>query len=169
MPGCGKARATVGSPPGENDLTFLPETHPCRDPIFGAKKEKKMTRRSKSIVPFLAGGAVFLLGMAGCASNGTLSTQKISTGEKAVMEAREGNATLTAAAELSAAEANLAQAREAYAKKEYEKAARLAERASADAEYARNKAGTGKAKKRVEEMRGNIDALRQEIDRLSKQ
>ena len=123
----------------------------------------------RKIVPFLAVAAVFVLLLAGCASNGTLSSQRITTGEKAIMEAREGNDTLTVSAELNAAEENLTQAREAYAKKEYEKATRLAERASVDAEYARTKAATEKAKKRVEEMRKNIDALSQEIDRMSKQ
>jgi outer membrane murein-binding lipoprotein Lpp len=128
-----------------------------------------MEAKKRKIVRFFAVTVVSVLLLGGCASDGTLSTQKITTGEKAIMEAREGNATLTAAGELNAAEQNLTQAREAYAKKEYEKATRLADRASIDAEYARNKATTEKAKKRVEEMRGNIDALRQEIDRLSKQ
>jgi outer membrane murein-binding lipoprotein Lpp len=128
-----------------------------------------MEAKKRKIVRFFAVTVVSVLLLGGCASDGTLSTQKITTGEKSIMEAREGNATLTAAGELNAAEQNLTQAREAYAKKEYEKATRLADRASIDAEYARNKATTEKAKKRVEEMRGNIDALRQEIDRLSKQ
>jgi hypothetical protein len=132
-------------------------------------KEKDVEGKKRKIVRFFAVTVVSVLLLGGCASDGVLSTQKITTGEKAIMEAREGNATLTAAAELNAAEQNLTQAREAYAKKEYEKATRLADRASIDAEYARNKATTEKAKKRVEEMRGNIDALRQEIDRLSKQ
>ena len=128
-----------------------------------------MEGNRRTIIPFFAVATVIVLCLGGCASNGALSTQKITTGEKAIMEAREGNATLTAAAELNAAEGNLTKAREAYAKKEYEKAARLAERASIDAEYARNKATTEKAKRRVEEMRGNINTLRQEIDRLSRQ
>jgi len=126
-----------------------------------------MERKWCFVIPLiLIASGVF---QGGCASNGALSTQRITTGEKAILEAREGNATLTAAEELNAAEANLAQAREAFAKKEYGNAARLAERASIDAEYARSKASTEKAKRRVEEMRTNIDALRQEIDRLSKQ
>jgi hypothetical protein len=151
----------------ESPLTFRTDPHPRTDNINLSEKEKKMTGRK--IVPLYAVAAVFILLWGGCASNGALSTQKITTGEKAILEAMEGNATLTAAAELNAAEGNLNQAREAYAKKEYEKASRLADRASIDAEYARNKATTEKAKKRVEEMRGNIDTLRQEIDRLSKQ
>ena len=110
-----------------------------------------------------------LLLASGCATNGTLSNQKIQAGEKAILDAKEGNASLNAPAELNVAEENLRQAREAQAKKEYEKAVRLAERASIDAEYARTKATTEKTKKPVEEMRKNNEALRQEIERLSKQ
>ena len=111
--------------------------------------------------------AAFGLLLGGCASDGTLATQKLSAGERAIMDAREGNASLNAVAELNAAEGNLSEAKEAFAKKEYEKATRLADRASIDAEFARNKAATDKAKKNAEEMRKNIEALRQEIERLS--
>jgi hypothetical protein len=125
---------------------------------------------SQRTAQWLAVVAAFgLLLVGGCATNGTLSNRKIQAGERAIMEAKEGNVSLDAPAELNVAEENLSQAREAQAKKEYEKAARLAERASIDAEYARAKARTEKAKKPVEEMRKNIEALRQEIERLSKQ
>jgi lactam utilization protein B len=126
-----------------------------------------MREKKRRIVPFFAVAAAFGLLLGGCASDGTLATQKLSAGEKAVMDAREGNASLNAAAELNAADGNLSEAKEAFAKKEYEKAARLADRASIDAELARNKAVTEKAKKNAEEMRKNIEALRQEIERLS--
>jgi chromosome segregation ATPase len=125
---------------------------------------------NKRTTQLLAVVAAFgLLLASGCATNGTLSNQKIQAGEKAILDAKEGNASLNAPAELNVAEENLRQAREAQAQKEYEKAARLAERASVDAEYARTKATTEKAKKPVEEMRKNIEVLRQEIERLSKQ
>ena len=126
-----------------------------------------MREKKRRIVPFFMVAAAFGLLLGGCASNGTLATQKLSAGEKAIMDAREGNASLNAAAELNAAEGNLSGAKEAFAKKEYEKAARLADRASIDAEFARNKAATEKAKKNAEEMRKNIETLRQEIERLS--
>ena len=126
-----------------------------------------MDGKMRKIVPVFVIAAVlgFLLG--GCASNGTLSAQKISAGEKAINDAKVGSASLNAPAELNRAEGKMVQAREALAKKEYEKAARLAEQASIDAEYARTKAATAKTKNTVEEMRKNIDALRQEIERLS--
>lgn len=126
-----------------------------------------MREKKRRIVPFFAVAATFGILLGGCASDGTLATQKLSAGERAIMDAREGNASLNAAAELNAAEGNLSEAKEAFAKKEYEKAARLADRASIDAEFARNKAVTEKAKKNAEEMRKNIEALRQEIERLS--
>jgi len=147
----------------------MTDPHHQSDPLILARKEKEMMGKKKKSVPFFAVAAVLVLSLGGCASNGALSSQKLTTGERAIMEAREGNASLTAPAELNAAEGNLTQAREAYAKKEYGKATRLAERASVDAEYARNKATTEKAKKRAEEMRRDIDVLQQEIDRLSKQ
>jgi len=119
------------------------------------------------IVPFFTAAGAFGLLLGGCASDGTLATQRLTAGERAIMDAREGNASLNASTELNVAEGNLSEAREAFAKKEYEKAVRLADRASIDAELARNKAVSEKAKKNVEEMRKNIEALRQEIERLS--
>ena len=125
---------------------------------------------NKRTTQWLAVVAAFgLLLASGCAANGTVSSQKIQAGEKAIMDAKEGNASVNAPAELNVAEDNLSKAREAQAKKEYEKAARLAERASIDAEFARTKATMEKAKKPVEEMQKNIEVLRQEIERLSKQ
>jgi chromosome segregation ATPase len=113
--------------------------------------------------------AAFVLLLGGCASDGTISTQKIAAGEKAISTAKDGNASLNAPSELNAAEGKLAQAKEALAKKEYEKASALAEQASVDAEYAQTKATTEKNKKAAEEMKKKIDALRQEIESLSKQ
>jgi cell division protein FtsB len=127
-------------------------------------------KKRKMQLFFIVVSALGLLLAVGCATtNGTLSTQKISQGDKAIMEAKETNASLNAPAELNTAEAKLAQAKEALTKKEYEKATRLAEQASVDADYARAKTTSGKAKKTNEEMQKNIEALRQEIERLSKQ
>jgi len=126
-----------------------------------------MDGKMRKVVPFLAVVAVFGFLLGGCASNGTLSAQKISAGDKAINDAKVSNASLNAPAELNMAEGKMVQAREALAQKEYEKAIRLAEQASIDAEYARTKASTAKTRKTVEEMRKNIEALRQEIERLS--
>ena len=127
-----------------------------------------MERKSSQALHLVLLTTVFVLLLGGCASNGTLSTQKITAGEKAISVAKDGNASLNAPSELNAAEGKLAQAKGAFAKKDYEKAGALAEQASVDAEYAQTKATTEKSKKAVEEMRKNIDTLRQEIERLSK-
>lgn len=124
---------------------------------------------TEKIYPLIA-GVILSLGLAvGCATNGALSTEKISQGEKAVNDARQSNASLSALPEMKAAEDKLATAKTAFANQEYEKAGRLAEQAQVDADYARARANTEKAKKTAEEMRKNIEILRQEIERLSKQ
>jgi cell division protein FtsB len=126
-------------------------------------KKRKMQRLSVFVA------AVGLLLAGGCAANGTLSTEKILQGDRAISDAKQGNASLNAPVEIKRAEDKVAEAKTAFANKEYEKAIRLAEQASVDADYARAKATTEKSKKTAEEMRQNIQALRQEIERLSKQ
>jgi PBP1b-binding outer membrane lipoprotein LpoB len=127
--------------------------------------ERKIYRVMHSVI--LIAAFAFLLG--GCASDGALTTQKMTAGEKAVSDAKAGNAASGAPRELEMAEGKLAQAKEAFAKKEYEKAGALAEQASVDAQYARTKATAEKNKKALEEMKKENDTLRQEIERLSKQ
>jgi hypothetical protein len=120
------------------------------------------------VIQLLATVVAFGLLLGGCAANGRLANDKISLGEKALNEAKDSNASLNAPAELNVAEGNLVKAKEALAQKEYKQATRLAERASIDADYARNRAITEKAKESAEDMKKNIEALRQEIERLSK-
>ncbi len=96
------------------------------------------------------------------------SKQMISQGEKAVNEAKAGNALLNAPVELSAAEEKLSRAKEEFEKGWHEKAARLAEEAAVDAELARARSKTEKNKRMAEEMRKNIETLRQEIEYQSK-
>jgi hypothetical protein len=124
---------------------------------------------SKKMQRLFAVMAVFGLVMGGCAAtNGALTTQKISQGEKGIREAKETNAGQNAPAELNVAEGKLGQAKEALGKKDYKNAARLVEQAQVDADYARAKAASQKAKENNEETQKNIAALRQEIERLSK-
>ena len=129
-----------------------------------------MERKNYQVLHSVILLTAFAFLLAGCAStNGTLSTQKMAAGEKAVSEAKEGNASANAPRELEMAEGKLTQAKQSFEKKEYEKAGALAEQASLDAEYARLKAIAEKNKKTVEEMKKENDDLRQEIERLSKQ
>ncbi len=124
----------------------------------------------KKISHLLAAAASIGLVLAmGCATNGALSTEKISQGERSIRDARQSNASLTALPELKMAEDKLADAKAAFANKEYEKAGRLAEQAQVDADYARARADAAKSKRTAGEMRKNIENLRQEIERLSKQ
>jgi cell division protein FtsB len=127
-----------------------------------------MKRKRKHLQLFLVLAVFGLLLTSGCATNGTLP-EKILQGDEAIRKAAESNATLNASGELNAAEEKLAQAREAAYKKDYDEATRLAQEAIIDADYARYKAASEKARKTAEELRENIKSLRQEVDYLSKQ
>lgn len=106
---------------------------------------------------------------AGCSSmNANLAGEKVSRGEKAVADAKVSNAILNAPEDLAVAEGKLAQAKDMLAKQNYEEAARLADQASVDAEYARARATTEKNRKTAGAMKNNIETLRQEIDRMAK-
>jgi hypothetical protein len=124
----------------------------------------------KRIQPLLVVWVVLgLLLINGCVTYATLPREKISEADKALIEAKESNASLNAPGELKAAEDKLAEAKAAFGKKDYEKATRLAEQASVDADYARAKGASEKAKKEAEELRQNIKTLRHDIELLSKQ
>jgi len=112
--------------------------------------------------------AVGLLLLAGCAARNyrsDYSRQLLSQSEKAVNEAKAGNASQIAQAELKEAEEKLSRARTAYAREEYEKAGYLAKEAAVAAEYAKARATTGKTRMNAEEMRKNLEAMRQDIER----
>jgi len=127
-----------------------------------------MDRKRKQLQLFLVLAVIGLLLASGCATDGTLP-EKILQGDEAIRKAAESNATLNAPGELKAAEEKLVQAKEAAYKKDYDKAIRLTEEASIDADYARSKAASEKARKMAEQLREDIKALRQEVEYLSKQ
>jgi len=127
-----------------------------------------MDRKRKQLQLFLVLAVLGLLLASGCATDGTLP-EKILQGDEAIRKAAESNATLNAPGELKAAEEKLVQAKEAAYKKDYDKAIRLAEEASIDADYARSKAASETARKMAEQLREDIKALRQEVEYLSKQ
>jgi hypothetical protein len=107
------------------------------------------------------------LAATGCATtNGTLSSARIGQAERAIDEAKQSNATLNAAPELKVAEDKLAAARAAMAREDYEAAVRQAEAAMADADYARARSGNERMSRVIGDMRKNIEALRQELERL---
>lgn len=112
--------------------------------------------------------ALSILWLSGCSGLSASSRQKISEGDKALIGAKESNATVNAPVELKAAGDKLEQAKAAFGQKDYNNADRLAEQALADVDYARAKASSEKVKKEAEAIRQNIKTLRQEIEVLNK-
>ena len=112
--------------------------------------------------------ALTILGLSGCSGLAALSRDNISEGDKAMLEAKESNASLNAPVELKAAEDKLEAAKAAFDKKDYDDANRLAEQALADVEYARAKGSSEKERKKADELRQNIKTLKQDIELLSK-
>jgi hypothetical protein len=94
------------------------------------------------------------------------STAKISEVEKAISIARESNASIDAPAELDVSTGKLTGAKTALENENYEAATRLAEEASVDADYARVKAISEKAKKATRKSQEKVNTLRNEIERM---
>jgi len=110
-----------------------------------------------------------ILWLSGCGGGfAALPKEKISDGDKALREAKESSASLSAPAEMKAAEDKLAAAETAFNKKDYDEATRLAEQATVDADFARAKGSAEKARKKAEDTQQNIKTLRQDIEALSK-
>jgi hypothetical protein len=124
-------------------------------------------KRSKQGL-FVVVMALTILGLSGCSGLATLSRDNISGGDKAMLEAKESNASLNAPVELKAAQDKLEAAKAAFDQKDYGNANRLAEQALADVEYARAKGSSEKARKKADELRQNIKTLKQDIELLSK-
>lgn len=106
--------------------------------------------------------------LCGCASPGVAPVEKISTVERAIQEARDSNATVSAPLELRHAEDKLKEAKVAMKEEEFEKARRLADEALIDANLAEATAHSEKAKKTAQEMHDDIDTLRREVERSEK-
>jgi hypothetical protein len=120
---------------------------------------------------FVVVAVIGLLFAVGCASTKTtaqLSGEKIFRADRAYSDAKDGNASLNAKDALAVAEGKLAKAKDAFAKQNFDEAASLAEQAVVDAEYAQAKASTQKSLKIAEGIKKNNDALRQEIQQMSK-
>jgi hypothetical protein len=115
----------------------------------------------------VAATALAALMAAGCASgDAAVANSKLSQAERAINEAKQGNAGVSAPVELKTAEDKLTAARAAAGKGEYDEAMRQADQALVDADYARARATNTRMKKLADDMRQNIQVLRQELDRL---
>jgi len=129
---------------------------------------KKRKRQHLFFIVFII--VVALLIVIGCARKFTRETSitKMSEGEKAISVAKESNASVNAPADLKVALDKLTAAKKALEKEDYETATRMAEQASVDADYARVKAISDKAKKTTEEKRETVNTLRHEVERMPK-
>ena len=127
-----------------------------------------MKGKRSTVSLFVVVMALSILWLSGCSGLAASSRQKSSEGDKALIGAKESNASVNAPAELKAAEDKLEQAKAAFGQKDYNNADRLAEQALADVDYARAKASSEKVKKETEQIRQNIKTLRQEIEVLNK-
>jgi Domain of unknown function (DUF4398) len=108
------------------------------------------------------------LSFVGCASHGPLASAKVSQAERAVDEAQQAGAAVSAPLELRAAQDKLTAAQTAMAKGKNDTAIRAAEQAAIDGEYARAVAANQRANMVADEMGQYVKVLRQELDRLSK-
>jgi len=121
---------------------------------------------------FVVVTVIGLLFAAGCGSSKKMTAQtsgeKIFTAGKAYMDAKDGPASKNAKEALAVAEGKLLKAREAFAKKNYEEATKMAEQTMVDLEYAKARATTQKNLDTAEGIKKDTNALRQEIEQMSK-
>ncbi|MBP2682728.1 MAG: hypothetical protein H6Q79_767 [Deltaproteobacteria bacterium] len=127
---------------------------------------KKRRIRQEFVVASVI-GLLFAVGCAAPKTTAQLSGEKIFQADKALLDARDGNASLNAKDALAVAEGKLAKAKDAFGKQNFDEAASLAEQAVVDAEYAQARATTQKSLKIAEEIKRSNDALRQEIQQMS--
>jgi Domain of unknown function (DUF4398) len=104
--------------------------------------------------------------MAGCASKGPLASTKVASAQRAVDEAQQAGAAVGAPLELRTAEDKLKAAQMAVTKGDYDQAMAAADQAVVDADYARARAANERVRKIADEMRRNMQLLRQELERL---
>ena len=123
------------------------------------KKEKKTVQK---ITTFSALACLLLV--AGCAGNSTIPAEKIAGAEQSIDQANKSDAASSAAVELKSANDHLAEAKEAMRNKDYDKASRLAESATADANLAQAKASTAKSKKAAADMAQSVNLLQRELN-----
>lgn len=114
-------------------------------------------------------GAASILGIAvvlgGCASSGERPDGKLQTAEAAMQQAVSSDARDYEPVLLNQAQNKIADAEQLIEVEKYREAERLLEQASVDAQLAAARSDTAKAKQAVEEINGNIEALRQRMEK----
>lgn len=113
----------------------------------------------------VAGVAVGLLMLAGCASAPKPPTEALQAAELAINNAEKARVADYASPELGQAREDLTAARSAVDKEQMADAQRLAERSRANAELASAKADAAKAQAVNDEMKKSTEALKQEMQR----
>jgi hypothetical protein len=108
------------------------------------------------------------LSAVGCASHGPLATAKVAQAERAVEDAQQAGAAVSAPLEFRTAQDKLKSAQAAMAKGNHERAIQTAEQAAIDGEYARALAANQRVNTMSDEMNQYIKVLRQELERLPK-
>jgi major membrane immunogen (membrane-anchored lipoprotein) len=105
---------------------------------------------------------------AGCSSMKTPATSSVAVSKAAVENASDAGASEFAPLEMHAAREKMAQANKAMASKDYKLARDLADGARADAKLAQGKANSARAQAAATALNGDLQVLRQELDRANK-
>lgn len=122
-----------------------------------------MNRKSELWFKLLCGIAVATT--FGCSSMKTPATADVAVSKAAVNSAASADGAQYAPLEMRSAREKLAKANKAMASKDYEDAADLANQAEADANLARGKAASAKAKIAADALQEDIRVLREELRR----
>jgi len=106
------------------------------------------------------------LSVIGCATHGPLASAKVAQAERAIDDAQQAGAAVSAPLEFRTAQDKLKAAQAAMAKGNHDRAIRSAEQAAIDGEYARALAANQRVNTVADEMGQYIKVLRQDIERL---
>ena len=119
-------------------------------------------------VVVVVGLTIVVLLAVGCSGARVAATEKLMAAQRAIGDATQSEAAISAAPEMQSAEAKLAQAKTAANDRSWKDAGRLADEAYADAEYARAQAATQRARTSTDDMRQNVQLLRKELERTGR-
>ncbi len=128
----------------------------------------RQPHRGRLVCIVLVPLSIAALSTAGCAGHSPLASAKVSQAERAVDEAQQAGAAVSAPLEFRTAQDKLMAAQKAMAKGKNEEAIRAAEQAAIDGEYARVMAANQRVNAVADEMGRYLKVLRQELDRLPK-
>ncbi|HEA53220.1 hypothetical protein LCGC14_0655170 [marine sediment metagenome] len=113
---------------------------------------------------YTAGVAGIALTIGGCASPGEPPEADLQSAESSLQQAVAADAREFEPVLLNNAQNKVADAKNLIEKEKYTEAERLLKQASVDAQLAGARAETAKAKRAVEEINGNIEALRKRMN-----